>query len=406
MAGLLIDYEDVIHPDFKLLLGQIKSRPTNINGYLGLILIISKKQLDSLEKQKDKKSYINTPQFVKSIKASYYIICNFDKKICEIPEKIPDNHLQIILNLLISDNKLSSNMIIWTGVFNFKEDLDYYFKQGFDNPYICDKSPLGYKCSVGHGIALFKKNVSDNKTSLKNTENIKNKVQYIEKQFGKENCKLYSKLSPSAIKYLKTLTTPTPTLNKDGSTSQKEFSGALTVGKIIKNNNKIVFEMVEDISSVKAGVEEEVDAVWNRYNFHTHPKDAYIRNGVKNGWPSSQDYIGFFNLNHHTIFHLVITLEGIYVISFSPEWIDNKPINHNKVIKFIEKNYDIDHLENITFHQYVDEINQIKFKGSPIFIVQYIPWGNAGKIFPVVYAKNGLNCLVTEDMNQNIKKYT
>ena len=71
--------------------------------------------------------------------------------------------------------------------------------------------------------------------------------------------------------------------------------------------------MIENPNSLISGIEEEVDAVLNRYNFHTHPREAYIRNNVVKGWPSAQDYLGFIDLDGNTIFHSVITLEGVYI---------------------------------------------------------------------------------------------
>ena len=235
---------------------------------------------------------------------------------------------------------------------------------------------------------------------------VKNELKYIKSQYNKKNCKIFAKLSPRSVKYLKIFTKPSPSLNKDGSMTQKEFSGALKIGNIIEQKGQIVFEMMSDKESIKEGIEEEVDAVWDRYNFHTHPKEAYVRNGVTNGWPSSQDFIGFFELNHYTIFHIVVTIEGIYVISFSPEWISSEnKYKHKKVVKFIDKHYDIDHKKDITKKKYVDIINNIKYKKTPIFMINYFSWNNATNVFPVFYEKKGINCVATEELNNIIDNY-
>ena len=57
------------------------------------------------------------------------------------------------------------------------------------------------------------------------------------------------------------------------------------------------------------------------YNFHSHPRNAYKKYNVKLGWPSGQDYIGFLlaSIEDGTIFHMVITIEGIYIITLTKD---------------------------------------------------------------------------------------
>ena len=38
---------------------------------------------------------------------------------------------------------------------------------------------------------------------------------------------------------------------------------------------------------------ESVDVIDTRYNFHTHPKEAYINHNCDLGWPSTDDLITF-----------------------------------------------------------------------------------------------------------------
>ena len=157
----------------------------------------------------------------------------------------------------------------------------------------------------------------------------------------------------------------------------------------------MIFELSPDPKSVKIGDEEEVDAVWSRYNFHTHPKKAYENHGVVRGWPSSQDFVGFLELDNETIFHTVVTLEGIYIISLSSEW-KGKLKDINK--KYISKHYDIDHESQITFDQYIDKINAKKYKGSQLFDVIFLTWKKASETFPVYFAKTKDKCLATEEV--------
>jgi hypothetical protein len=163
----------------------------------------------------------------------------------------------------------------------------------------------------------------------------------------------------------------------------------------------MIFELSPDPHSVEIGEEENVDAVWSRYNFHTHPKKAYENQGVVRGWPSSQDFVGFLLLDNETIFHTVVTLEGIYVISLSPDW-KGKLKDINK--KYILKHYDINHKRLITFDKYIEEINSKKYKGGQLFVVKYLSWEKTGDIFPIYFAKTKDKCIVTEETFKMYKK--
>ena len=189
-----------------------------------------------------------------------------------------------------------------------------------------------------------------------------------------------------------------PHISDESPLNYKFSSSGLAFSKtnnITKKIDKIIFELSPDPKSVKSGDTEEVDAVWSRYNFHTHPKKAYENHGVVRGWPSSQDFVGFLSLENQTIFHTVVTLEGIYVISLSPEW-KGKLNDINK--KYIRKHYDIDHLTNITFDQYINDINAKKYKGQQLFEVKFLDWNKATDIFPVYFSKTKNKCLATEEM--------
>ena len=99
-------------------------------------------------------------------------------------------------------------------------------------------------------------------------------------------------------------------------------------------------------------------------------------------------------LNNHTIFHTVVTLEGIYIISLSPKWDGNVKKVDKKVIL---KDYDIDHKNKISFQEYVKIINAKTHKGKQLFVVKFLPWENVEKVFPVFYAKTDNKCLATDD---------
>ena len=379
MPGLLIDRKLLL----KYKLGEIvKFTPKNNANDVGIIFLIPEKQYTQITNLSDgdkKLSYINSKSFINSIYASYNVIYNKNKRICEIRGNIKDpKHLKDVLKSILV--YLPNDVVVWTGIIP-TYNCSQYIKMGFDNPYVVHKSPLDHDFNK-IGLAFSKSNTD---TRQVDESTVFNKLRYTIQDSG-DICNIHVRFTPKTISYLKKINHPS---------AKKELSGALSVSKVIDKKGKLVFELSPDPGSVQTGAEEEVDAVWSRYNFHTHPKKAYDNHGVTRGWPSSQDYAGFSQLNDHTIFHTVVTLEGIYVISISPEWGGNmKDIDK----KYVQKHYDIDHLEKISFGEYVKRINGKKYKktGKQLFIVKYMPWNNATREFSIYYNKTKDKCLATE----------
>lgn len=388
MPGLLIDKKDLVFFNANKL--NIDKLPITRDD-LGIIILVKKYQFNYLNKLPlgDKRiKYVQTNDFINSIYGYYYIIYNQYKKIIEIREHVAnDDHLIEIIETI--EKYLPKDVTIWIGLI-LPKDSEKYIKLGFNHPYICQYSPLKHDFSK-QGIAFLKSNIPE----ILSDTTVKNKLLYAKKSINKKLCELYARFTEQAIKYLKQINDPRKK-------NQKELSGSLTISKVVKKDDKIVFELTGDPNSVITGVEEEVDAVWSRYNFHTHPKQAYVNNNVKKGWPSSQDYVAFIKLNNHTIFHTVVTLEGIYTISFNPKWI-GKISEIDK--EYVLKHYDISHEEEISFEDYVDIINSKNYKKkSPLFIVNYMKWEDATNIFPIFYAKTKGSCLSTDKQFNIYKK--
>ena len=383
MPGLLIDKKVLVQHKLDELLNIAGSPPKTKDG-IGLVFLIPKKHYNFLHNAStgdEKIAYISSNSFVKSIYGSYFVIYNEKKKICEIRGHISDpEHLNDVLDSLIT--YLPEDIIVWVGVVSMDKSNDY-IKAGFDNPYISDQSPLSHRFGSS-GVAFFKPNKSNKQVD---EMTVRNKLQYASQQHG-DICNIYARFTPKSVEYLKQINDP-------HGANEKELAGALIISKVVKNENKMIFELSPDPKSVKIGDHEEVDAVWSRYNFHTHPKKAYENHGVVRGWPSSQDFVGFLELDNETIFHTVVTLEGIYIISLSSEW-KGKLKDINK--KYISKHYDIDHESQITFDQYIDKINAKKYKGSQLFVVIFLTWKKASETFPVYFAKTKDKCLATEEV--------
>lgn len=382
MVGLLINRKVLLKHKLKKLL-EISGTPPKTSYDIGIVYIIPQQNYDKLVISNDKISYISSKTFIDSITDSYFIIYNKEKNLCEIRGHIVNpKHLNEILKSI--NIYMPNNTTIWAGIIPTNSS-DYYIKAGFDNPHIVDHSPLKHKFN-GSGIAFSKKNT----TTKVSEDTVRNKLIYAATQTG-DICNIEARFTHQSVKHLKKI---------NEMKSGKEQAGSLIISKVVKNNGKLIFEFSPDPNSLETGENEEVDAVWNRYNFHTHPKKAYENHGVTRGWPSSQDYVGFLQLDNHTIFHTVVTLEGIYIISLSPEWSgDIKKVDK----KYVLKHYDIDHKDKLTFNEYVKKINSKKYKGkSQLFVVYFLSWKNATKTFPVYYSKTGDKCLVTED---NFKIY-
>ena len=394
MPGLLIDVDKLEKYGMDNLINFFVKVPKTQNN-VGVVFIINQNIMDNLKKMNNKITYLNSFDFINNIKHTYFVVYDKKKNLIEMRYSTP--YLDDILHALLLYTPIGTT--IWTGIIN-SNITDKYLKVGFNHPYITDKSPLGYKFSKS-GLAFYKENIPRDKVDLYSAKNM---LKYIEDKQQDRKCFLYVRFTPNAIRYLYRLNKPTASIIKNKKLYEKELAGSLKVRKVVNINGKIVFELSADPKSVKSGLEEEVDAVWSRYNFHTHPKKAYVNHNVTNGWPSSQDYLGFVQLNKDTIFHTVVTLEGIYIISYNPEWKGKvERIDHN----YILKHYDINHNKNISYEQYVNIINNKKYKrGPPLFVVKYIPWdGDTSQVFPIFYAKTGGNCLATDEVFDNYKKY-
>lgn len=387
MPGLLIDRKVLVKHKINKLL-DIAGKPPKTKDDVGIIFLIPEKNYKKLLELSDgmeKIMYISSKSFTNNVTGSYYIVYNEKRKICEIRGYVGDQgHLNSILKSITV--YMPRDITIWAGVVPIDKS-EHYISAGFDNPHISDHSPLQYDF-LDKGVAFSKKNSEQNSP---NADSVRNKLRHASTQTG-DLCNIYARFTHNALTYLKEL---------NESKQTNEQAGSLVVSNVVKQGSQLVFELSPDPINTKNGQSETVDAVWSRYNFHTHPKKAYENHGVTRGWPSSQDFVGFLQLDNHTVFHTVVTLEGVYIISLSPEWhVDIRKVDK----KFVLKHYDINHDTKIDFKTYTKMINEKKYKGVQLFIVKYLPWESATTSFPVYYAKTGDKCLATEEVFELYKK--
>jgi hypothetical protein len=333
----------------------------------------------------------------KKLVTHYFVFYNQKRNICLLPTEI-NVHLGLVLRVLT--NKLSPQTILWVAIEiknpNFTSIVEKFVYHGFGSPHITNQSPA--KNTIATSLALFK----EIRAKKYNISFIFSKVLYaMEERKRNGFCLLKVKFSKHSIDFLRQCSLKGITINKNGQKIQKELTGELIIKKIIRKNNTIIHLIDVNLGSVESGDEEDVNVESSRYNFHSHPKQAYINHSVDKAWPSCTDYLGYLKLGKNTIFHSVATLEGLYVMSFSPYWGQRlKKVSKN----FVEQNYNIDREQKITPLQYVKKINSILFRGYPIYNVQFFPWEKAGKIFSVYYSKIGSSCLPMQSEFKNYKK--
>lgn len=384
MPGILINLSDLSKYGVNNLLKKVNT--VKYSDYIHcIILIVPSKEFDyvnNLEKGDITVNYMNSNCFIHNITKMYDVIYDLKTNICELRYDIADKlHFKDIIRSI--DDYLPENLTIWVGGIDSKNSV-MYIEEGFSHPYNCDRSPLGFKFKNNCLAFIRRKSF----TSKLNFSSIQNKLDYLKISHKNisSKCVIHIKFSEKTLKELKSMT---------GEEHDKELSGSLIVSDIIKENGNVIFELSNNPNNLIAGIEEEVDAVWCRYNFHTHPKKAYENHGVTNGWPSGQDFVGFLELKNHTIFHTVVTVEGIYIISFCKDWLgDINKINKKSILK----KYGIDHSNNITSKQYVEKINNMKYKKQQLFDIKYMEWKIATNVFSIFFEKTHGTCLVTDEV--------
>ena len=343
----------------------------------GLIVVIAPNLLEQLKKKKLGRSridFFNSHSFQSQIKKMYPLFYDYRKKIVYLlPRKY--NNFPVVLSALFAG--FDQDAVIKVAIpFDKKRAIDQFLANGFGEPRITNNK-----------LILCRENKPLSKIDHVSA---KHRVTDVLSHSNKKVCSINVQITKKALKFLKKASKIGITINKNGKKSQKELTGELYVGKIVKKGGKIVHLIELDHGSVSSGEEEEVDVEGTRYNFHSHPKEAYVRHSVDKAWPSQTDYLGYLYLGNDTILHCVATLEGLYALSFGSYWVNNLK---NVSTSFVENNYHIDHKEHYTPQEYCRKICAIKYKNHPIFRVQFFPWKSAGRIFSVNYAKTNETCV-------------
>jgi hypothetical protein len=294
-----------------------------------------------------------------------------------------------------------------------RKDLESYCKQaikdGFRNPIITTKV---YETIFETPKLVFEWN---DKTKIdlflqeKMLENcMKNTIKKI-KLNKNQKCSIKLQLSKNACEYLYNHTRYIK-FRFGNKMEQRELSGAFVITSIIDN----VYTIDVDESSVQRGDKESVGYVNAFGTFHTHPYDAYEKYNVCIAWPSADDFLSFYYMYGlcYSGFHIVSTLEGIYVISLkkyiSPEKViktfskrkNNLEYNHGVDYPETEYNCDIEK-GTVNYSKIKKYVKRMNKKGK--FNLVFVKWENCDQPFYLRYAHLKNNCLLTTEQATNLK---
>jgi hypothetical protein len=398
---LLIDYNNIIKPNnFNNLFKYIKSPYDFLNidniYHIGLILFFKNNKtniiLNNIEKGLKRIKYIDTIELLENINDYCYFLYDNNKKIIQII--YTSNHTDILYNKIFECllYNIPNDVTIWLNIDINNKNIKKYINIGFNNAYIYNKSPFDI---VYKNLQIFFYRLNDKNTKYISYEELIDIINLYDKP-----CNIFIKFSKNTIEYMKKLSYTGNTWNKDThNISQKEIAGSFSI--YIKKPNYYILKINKN--SINYGDEEGVNIVESRYNFHTHPINAYIKYNVELGYPSVHDYIGFMKSSviYKTILHIVITIEGIYILS-----LDKNSLNiniNNKIIKFIKNNFNIKYKKGDIINDYINKINNIKYNKQQLINLQFLSWHNINKKFKIFYPNYKNNCLVKEDNINNIE---
>jgi len=319
----------------------------------------------------------------KNKKEYCYIVYNKRKKQCEIIPNSKINIIDILENIKKKINVIQ--VFISTSLKNkYLIDLNKkYLLSGFRFPFVCKETPLNL-IDDNYFLSLVYYTNEDNKKKI----NINDIIETVDKFKNKKICKLKIKFNKKTCNDMKKLLY-----------ENEEISGKFK----IKQQNGIGVNLLElDKKSIKHGKENKVIVCKAIYNFHTHPQISYEKYKLKIGWPSCTDLIVFLKsfLKYNTIFHTLISMEGLYFISMDDNWINEKKILKHyikDITKFIKQNYDACNYDHTNFQLYQDKVRYHCYKGFPLFNLKYVSWKNIGNyIYHANFNKNYEKCKIID----------
>lgn len=225
-------------------------------------------------------------------------------------------------------------------------------------------------------------------------------------------CETQFQINKKSIKFLHYHTHHHKFVDKNGKKRQKEISGLFQMSPISPH----LVQVSIDQKRTQVGDSENATSHESVGSFHTHPYEAYKRHKVCVAFPSGEDFTTtlFLYANRVGAFHVLSSIEGIYVITFKPEFMHKYP--PRKVFKHLKKwekyvmdRYDIGYpgcsidRNNEAFWpryiaKYLKKVNAMK-----VFHVQFKSWDKAHEPFDWKFRSYESNCVLSDDQFNHIE---
>jgi len=233
-------------------------------------------------------------------------------------------------------------------------------------------------------------------------------------KINKKSCDIKIQFTEKAINFLYTQTRFIKQYKFGDTQEQREISGKFTF--ISLNGN--TYNVDVDEKSIRKGDKESASYVDSFGTFHTHPYDAYEKHNVCIAWPSADDYLAFLYMYGLCLsgFHVVSTLEGIYLISLkkyiSPQKVLTKYFKNKKTKENIEYQHGEDYPETDKYCNIENgKINMKKIKkyvrkinNMGKFNLVFATWEECKNPIRLLYAPLNETCLLSTNQSKILKE--
>jgi hypothetical protein len=351
--------------------------------------------------KREKFSLLNTNKFIDNLYGCIIFLTKGKLVETDILFYNDDSALKILIDSF--NGLMGKNIVLYYRLHDSfkisKKNIMVLSKLGFNN--FDSISPITKR----EGIFLIRKNRN---LPWKNRDFnvIWGKLSLYQKLKSSNFCYFYIRISEKSKNILKEMVeSGGARIEKNGKISQKEISGCFYIadckgGPDCKEGKIPTFKFSLNKNQIKYNKDEDAEIAPCKYNFHTHPFSAYINNDTKYAWPSCSDYKAFLIsfYNYGTFFHILASLEGIYIISINKDWINSQNLLDNDTVKYIESKYDLIKERNIyTPNKYIKIVNNYSYKGKEaifkVFFSSYEKREKNEKYKIYFYRKNG-QCVI------------
>jgi len=362
---------------------------------LGVILVIHnaiKEKMEKMDNDRSRIFFLNSGEFIDGIVFHSYILYRDKVRVCEIIN-YDEKFLEKILDAIMTGFTGDTIVCIFVPEYDDISRYNIFSSLGFKDPQIVRENLSGKRFGDDMVGMLRKNSIFEEKGNVED-------VRYVLENKGASVCKMKIRFSPKTVQCLKKLPDVGFEFGKDGTLTQRELSGKFS----LTNMGDYFSVNMDDNMSI--GGETDVENMTNRYNFHTHPRGAYALYKVKHGFPSAQDYKSFLKCvkEFNTAFHIIVSLEGIYVISVSADFVHSLDGLNSGIYDFVSKNFEPHREINDTIEKYIFNINGVLYDNKRIFDVVFLDWKNITKNIRINYAKFDLTCFAS-DFSKNGCKF-